>query len=217
MLVWISHAVFCVFPSLETSITVFVLTEFPAPSSPQESLSVSVPVDTSSTIIHALRQVWQKQKCQISIALSYKSFLWSEFDFIDVFLSAAHQSTPACRTSTAALMGSASAASGSVTVTTTAATWVMSRGAVSDIISPATSVSYKTTLMYECWVSCLSLSVASTSCDPAVQFRCVASGSCIPLAFKCDHEDDCGDNSDEEHCGMRVFRAWWCIQYSRHI
>lgn len=44
-------------------------------------------------------------------------------------------------------------------------------------------------------------SLATTTCDPSNQFRCVASGSCIPLAFKCDHEDDCGDNSDEEHCG----------------
>lgn len=42
---------------------------------------------------------------------------------------------------------------------------------------------------------------ATTTCDPSNQFRCLASGSCIPLAFKCDHEDDCGDNSDEEHCG----------------
>lgn len=45
------------------------------------------------------------------------------------------------------------------------------------------------------------LFAATTTCDPSNQFRCVASGSCIPLAFKCDHEDDCGDNSDEEHCG----------------
>lgn len=42
-----------------------------------------------------------------------------------------------------------------------------------------------------------------------MQFRCVASGSCIPLAFKCDHEDDCGDNSDEEHCGECVC-VWFC-------
>lgn len=48
---------------------------------------------------------------------------------------------------------------------------------------------------------CPSLSSATTTCDPSNQFRCVASGSCIPLAFKCDQEDDCGDNSDEELCG----------------
>lgn len=42
---------------------------------------------------------------------------------------------------------------------------------------------------------------ATMTCDPSNQFRCVASGSCIPQAFICDHEDDCGDNSDEEHCG----------------
>ncbi|KAJ8397179.1 hypothetical protein AAFF_G00440130 [Aldrovandia affinis] len=65
---------------------------------------------------------------------------------------------------------------------------------------------------------------ATTSCDPAVQFRCLVSGSCIPLAFRCDHEDDCGDNSDEEHCeshqcgqgeftcarGVCVRDAWRC-------
>ncbi|XP_048838564.1 LOW QUALITY PROTEIN: sortilin-related receptor [Brienomyrus brachyistius] len=64
----------------------------------------------------------------------------------------------------------------------------------------------------------------TTVCDPAVQFRCIASGSCIPLAFKCDHEDDCGDNSDEEHCeshqcrvgeftcarGVCIREAWRC-------
>ncbi|XP_029700330.1 sortilin-related receptor isoform X2 [Takifugu rubripes] len=64
----------------------------------------------------------------------------------------------------------------------------------------------------------------TTTCDPANQFRCVASGSCIPLAFKCDHEDDCGDNSDEEHCeshqcgageftcarGVCIREAWRC-------
>lgn len=49
------------------------------------------------------------------------------------------------------------------------------------------------------------LFAATTSCDSSVQFRCVASGSCIPLAFKCDHEDDCGDNSDEDHCGTCVW------------
>ncbi|KAJ8401703.1 hypothetical protein AAFF_G00376740 [Aldrovandia affinis] len=64
----------------------------------------------------------------------------------------------------------------------------------------------------------------TTVCDPAVQFRCVASGSCIPLDFKCDHENDCGDNSDEEHCeshrcgpgeiqcarGVCIREAWRC-------
>uniref|UniRef100_S4RF15 Sortilin related receptor 1 n=1 Tax=Petromyzon marinus TaxID=7757 RepID=S4RF15_PETMA len=29
------------------------------------------------------------------------------------------------------------------------------------------------------------------------QFRCQNSGRCIPMSYKCDQEDDCGDNSDE--------------------
>lgn len=50
---------------------------------------------------------------------------------------------------------------------------------------------------------------ATTTCDPSNQFRCAASGSCVPLAFKCDREDDCGDNSDEEHCGNTPIPRGW--------
>ncbi|GBP08672.1 Low-density lipoprotein receptor-related protein 2 [Eumeta japonica] len=33
------------------------------------------------------------------------------------------------------------------------------------------------------------------------QYRC-SNGKCIDTAAKCDHRDDCGDNSDEEHCNF---------------
>ena len=122
-----------------------------------------------------------------------------------VFLSS-YQSTAVCRTSTAALTADASAASGSVTVTTTAETWVMNRSVVSiQQHHLSKSCFYVKNSKYSVVLVCVFFiyffSLATTTCDPSNQFRCVASGSCIPLAFKCDHEDDCGDNSDEEHCG----------------
>lgn len=32
------------------------------------------------------------------------------------------------------------------------------------------------------------------------EFQC-KSGRCIPLSFRCDQENDCGDHSDEFECG----------------
>lgn len=34
------------------------------------------------------------------------------------------------------------------------------------------------------------------------QFRCASGTKCVDSAVKCDHKDDCGDNSDEAHCSM---------------
>ena len=34
------------------------------------------------------------------------------------------------------------------------------------------------------------------NCDASSQFKC-ANGTCIPLSWRCDTENDCGDASDE--------------------
>lgn len=42
--------------------------------------------------------------------------------------------------------------------------------------------------------------IAPKTCLPN-QFLC-QNGKCIPAVWECDHDDDCGDNSDEpEFCG----------------
>ena len=40
------------------------------------------------------------------------------------------------------------------------------------------------------------------ACD-SMDFQC-SNGKCIHLGSKCDNKDDCGDNSDEENCGMYI-------------
>ena len=39
---------------------------------------------------------------------------------------------------------------------------------------------------------------------PEDKFKC-KSGSCIPIAWHCDTDDDCGDGSDELNCGSELF------------
>lgn len=34
------------------------------------------------------------------------------------------------------------------------------------------------------------------------QFRCASGDKCVDTSAKCDHRDDCGDNSDEANCSQ---------------
>lgn len=44
---------------------------------------------------------------------------------------------------------------------------------------------------------------ASSQCSTS-QFKCAKHEKCIPKTWRCDDENDCGDNSDEENCEKRT-------------
>ena len=46
----------------------------------------------------------------------------------------------------------------------------------------------------------------NNTCDDS-SFRC-GNKACIPQQFVCDHDDDCGDGSDESvECGKWIYRT----------
>ena len=40
------------------------------------------------------------------------------------------------------------------------------------------------------------------------QFTCASNGLCVPKLWKCDGDDDCGDNSDEAECARESCRHY---------
>ena len=45
------------------------------------------------------------------------------------------------------------------------------------------------------------------------EFRC-ADGQCIDLPWRCDHDVDCDDGSDEQNCSKC---SVWCIKVSMKL
>ena len=42
--------------------------------------------------------------------------------------------------------------------------------------------------------------LAATDCDPKTSFFQCKNKRCIDSRWKCDHDNDCDDNSDEANC-----------------
>ena len=55
-------------------------------------------------------------------------------------------------------------------------------------------------------VNCLSLNDNFIDKCPSLYFKC-NNGNCVPVSDKCNSVDDCGDNSDENGCGMNLVES----------
>jgi hypothetical protein len=60
------------------------------------------------------------------------------------------------------------------------------------------------------WVYLVSAFIASLYRDCSEsEFRC-SNHKCIPGRWRCDHDDDCGDGSDEKNCcESKSVDLWW--------
>lgn len=56
--------------------------------------------------------------------------------------------------------------------------------------------------LLQCFFNIFSLLLAFHTC-PSTSFTC-ANGRCVPYSYRCDHYNDCGDNSDETRCHFRA-------------
>ncbi|KAL6458080.1 hypothetical protein MHYP_G00333100 [Metynnis hypsauchen] len=61
----------------------------------------------------------------------------------------------------------------------------------------------KLLLLYLLLAEALYAKGTRTDCETG-QFQC-KNGRCIPTPWRCDDDDDCSDNSDEENCPSRMF------------
>lgn len=48
------------------------------------------------------------------------------------------------------------------------------------------------------------------ACGAAEDFKCVTHHQCIPQKWRCDGDQDCFDDSDEENCGKLHFISIYC-------
>ena len=88
--------------------------------------------------------------------------------------------------------------------------WQIPRGG-NCLLLPVTGYAYDKHVLSLTRTHCAYALLVAAPCGPD-QFQC-ANGNCIPARWICDGDNDCGDMSDEQNCGVSTPSPGFTVHY----